>query len=102
LCVILGNPLQNALEGALRATKEMERFLRVRIKQEENSLTIEVQNTCDEASLHEQDGSYVSAKRESGPGLGLLSVQRTLADLDGNMMLFHGQGTFVFRAVMKV
>ena len=77
LCLIMGNLLKNALE-ACRCMEHGEKFIHVRSRIADDTLSIIVSNSFD-GLWHEENGVYLSRKESQGTvpreGVGLLSVK---------------------------
>lgn len=74
LCAVLGNLLDNALEGCARAGGD-ERFIRVFVGTIKGQFYMSVQNSSGE--IRKAGGGYLSTKREGNEqGLGLFRIDR--------------------------
>jgi sensor histidine kinase regulating citrate/malate metabolism len=83
LCVILGNLLENAING-LRSVKTGEKYIRARAKTINETLSLIIENNFD--GLWEQDnGVYISRNTSEGrrEGEGLVSVEAICKKYDG-------------------
>lgn len=98
LCVIVGNLLENAVEGSKKAA-EGSRFIRLFSYVQDDNLTFTMENSFDgEAKAF--DGSYYSRKRE-GRGIGLSSVQAVAEKYDGAAK-FEARGRMFLSSVYVV
>lgn len=85
LCVIFGNVLENALEACRRMTTG-NKFINISSQFLNNKLYITVDNSF-EGTLKLQDGIYLSRKRDSEAGIGMLSVM-------GMAKKYNGEASF--------
>ncbi len=80
-CVLLGNLLENAIDGCKALSKDRRR-LTLKIGQTaERVIALQISNPCDEP-LNRKDGRLLSSKHE-GEGQGLKSVQLITEKYDG-------------------
>jgi hypothetical protein len=93
LCVLLGNLLENAYEGAGRVEGKG-RYIAASIKAEPRMLTLSIENGFDGVLL--RDGEQLQSRKLSG-GVGLKSV-RSVCDRYGGEYLFECSGR-EFRAL---
>lgn len=91
LCVILGNLLDNAIEGCGRM-EEGKRFLRVYMAVNGNQLYLSVQNSAREGPDFEER-SYISKKR-GNHGLGMKRVKAVVDRYQGYLNLTNEPGIF--------
>lgn len=100
LCVILGNLLDNALEAC--AGLSGEKWMKVRIRREEEFYYITVVNSAKEPVREGED--YLSGKRDRdngvGHGLGLRSAQRIAHRYGGLLVTDYSDGEF--RTVVRL
>lgn len=84
LCVLLGNLLENAIEGCKTVPSE-KRKMKLRISTHAGNLMLTVDNTFDGRLLAE-DGEFLSRKRGNGQkGVGLASVVSVAEKYDGEL-----------------
>lgn len=92
ICVILGNLIENALEACQRK-KSGEKFIRICGKLiNENSISITIDNSCDEKPIKEGK-EYRSSKRNE-VGIGLISVKNIVEKYDGITDFKYENGVF--------
>lgn len=73
LVVLFGNLLENAIESCIRQ-ESGERFIRLTIRRQGNSVVVSLRNSCDRPLIHDADGIR-SSKRPS-TGIGLTSIEQ--------------------------
>lgn len=87
--IILGNTLDNAIEGALSAP-EGQRTITLQLKQHQHTLFYKLENTCSQ--------SHVWRKRDKNHGYGLHNVKKCIEKYSGDMTTSAQNGKFVFMA----
>lgn len=101
LCVLLGNLLENAIEGCKTAPPE-KRKMKLRISTHAGNLMLTVDNTFDGRLLVE-DGEFLSRKRKNGQkGVGLASVAAVAEKYDGALQCEEKDGWFLVSVQMTV
>lgn len=94
LCVLLGNLLENAIEGCKTLPKN-ERTIKMRIKMCAGELLIVVDNTFD-GILEMENGEYLSRKRVGKQkGVGLSSIEAIVEKYDGELRCEQKNGWFM-------
>lgn len=102
LCAILGNLLDNALEGACQMPKEKEPFIRLTIRRINQMLIIKVENSFQKELKIHKDGSLQSTKEEKGlHGWGLKSAQTAAEKYDGMVQTSFTDSTFMAVATLS-
>ncbi len=101
LCIVLGNLLQNALEGCLRLHEEQPREISLLARVVNDNLTIEVTNSFD-GILTQEDGKILTRKKEQGHGLGLSSVAGVAESRHGFFCTSHDDKQFTARVVLRL
>ena len=92
LCVLLGNAIDNALEGCL--TVKSGRFISVIAETEEYVLSIVVHNSFD-GKIVTQDDHILSRKRDHlQTGIGLASMAEICEKYGGTLNTAYDEGTF--------
>lgn len=89
LSVILGNVLDNAIEGCLRdARGDQDRIIKFNMYYKRESLLIDIENTIDEKTIQKVGNNLVSSKRIDGDqsGYGISNVKQVLKNYQGNMI----------------
>lgn len=93
LCIIIGNCLENAIDGALTAN-EGERTIAIRGIVQHGNLIITVDNSYDGVII-EKEGRLMSRKRNGkAEGIGLVSVAAAVEKSNGQMKVEHEQSSF--------
>lgn len=85
--IILGNTLDNAIEGALSAT-EGNRKIYLQLRQHQGTLFYKLENTCTE--------SHTTRKRSKNHGYGLQNVSKCIDKHFGEMVTSYEDGKFIF------
>lgn len=85
--IILGNTLDNAIEGALSAT-EGDRKIFMQLRQHQGTLFYKLENTCTE--------SHTTRKRSKNHGYGLQNVSKCIDKHLGEMVTSYKDGKFIF------
>lgn len=83
LCTILGNLLENSLEGCATVSKSDERFIRLVVKPKGDQLAIQVENSFD-GVVRLENGVLQSRKKDGG--MGLRSVRIIIDRLGGDLL----------------
>lgn len=89
LSVILGNVLDNAIEGCLRdSRRDQDRIIKFNMYYKRESLLIDIENTIDEKTIQKVGNNLVSSKRIDGDqsGYGISNVKQVLKNYQGNMI----------------
>ena len=99
LCVLLANPLENAIYACQNLPQDQRRIdLRMELT-ENRRLLVSVENPCPQPVAFGPDGLPDGPKRE-GHGLGLQSVKRVVEKYSGLFRCQWDEGRFLFRAVL--
>lgn len=94
LCVILGNCLENAIEGSLTVPED-ERFIRVRVKPRGGLLLLTIDNSFD-GVCNKRGEKYISRKRKDATeGIGLASVAAVVKTAGGTMRVEQTEKVFM-------
>lgn len=99
LTCILGNALENALEGSLRLPKNTEKEIIVTAKIIDKRLRIQVKNTCPEDIEFEDD---LPITKKQGGGTGTKSILYTAERYDGTAGFSLVDGMFITQVVLNV
>ena len=87
-CSILGNILDNAMEGALQAGDIVsDRKIELRFSRTRDMLYINCRNFADTSKLIWKNGALMSTKRNGRPGMGIASMQRIIDAAEGMFSL---------------
>ena len=96
LCHIIGNALDNAIEGCERSNAD-EKHIYFSINEEKDTLSIIVTNTSDEVNTE----LLTTSKRKSGlHGIGISSIRSAAERLQGVSTFRYQDGIFTLRVVI--
>lgn len=97
LTAILGNLLENAVQGA---KKTKGRWIHIFVRADESILYIRIENSC-EASLGRKNGRFMTTKKDQEKhGLGLYSVQSMVDKNNGTLKLDSSGGRFAAEVLL--
>ena len=96
---MLGNALENAVEGCKKA--KTERDLRIKLRYEKKKLILDVRNSFD-GCLREKNGVLLSTKELAQHGFGMRSIQRVVDKYDGYLRYYVEDLTFVLQIVLML
>lgn len=97
-CVLLGNLLENAIDGC-KSLPECERRIVLKVGQTtEYMVALQISNPY-EGSFHQKDGRIFSSKRE-GEGQGLKSVQMIAEKYNGDVQICHENQQFEVKILL--
>lgn len=99
LCVVIGNLLDNAMEACLRQ-EQGERFIRVYIGALKGQLYISVSNSAGE--ITKANGRYLSSKKSSSHGFGLLRIDRIVDRYGGYVNRQNEEGVFATEVMLPL
>lgn len=101
LCILLGNLLENAIEGCKTVSPEM-RKVKLRCSIHLETLLIAVGNSFD-GELHRENGEILSRKRNSKQkGIGLASVATVAEKYNGELRVADKDGWFMVTVELDV
>jgi hypothetical protein len=89
LSIILGNVLDNAIEGCLRdARQNHDKIIKFNMYYKRESLLIDIENTIDRTTIQKAGNNMVSSKRieDNQSGYGISNVKQVLKNYEGNMV----------------
>lgn len=98
LTCVLGNALENALEGCLRMSKYEEKYINFTSKFVDNRLRVQVENTCRNDVVFEND---MPITQKQGGGTGTKSILYTVERYDGMVGFSIKDGKFVTQIVLN-
>lgn len=99
LCTILGNLLENAIQGCL--TIASRRFINLSVDITKNAeLYIIAVNSFD-GSVRQSEGKYLSTKKD-GNGIGLMSVSLTVEKYSGVTNFSHSESEFYSEIMLNI
>lgn len=100
LCVLLANPLENAIR-ACQAVPEEQRRILLHVEMTSNGrLTVTLENPCPEPVAFDSKGLPIRKEETDGHGLGLRSVQAVAEKYGGLFRCRWENGIFYLRAVL--
>lgn len=91
--VVLGNMLENAVEACLRENGA-KRFIRLRIRQNKDSLVFLTDNTCTQPVQFDEDKKIPLSSKRKGAGIGVLSISEIAQQYDGESSFEQKDGVF--------
>lgn len=101
LCVLLGNLLENAIEGC-KTVPEADRIIKLRLSTHVGHLMLTVDNPFD-GKLYTEEGEYLSRKRGNGQkGIGLASVAAVAEKYEGELRCETMDGWFLVSVELTV
>lgn len=89
LSIILGNILDNAIEGCLRDSRsDNDKIIKFNMYYKKESLLIDVENTVDEKTIKKSGNKLISSKisKHNKSGYGIANVKQVLDHYGGNMI----------------
>ena len=98
LTCVLGNALENALEGCLRLPKDEEKEIIVTVKFMDNRLRVQVENTCRTDIVFD---SELPVTQKQGGGTGIKSILYTAERYDGTAGFAVMDGKFITQIVLN-
>lgn len=100
LCVIVGNLLDNAIEGCLRLEDAEQRFIRVYMDLKRDNLYLSVTNASG-GTVRKRDGRYVTGKPGSH-GFGLMRVDKIVNKYGGFINRNDEDGVFTSEVMLPL
>lgn len=98
LTCVLGNALENAMEGCLRLPDDVEREITVTVKFIDKRLRVQVENTCRPDIIF--DGELPVTQKQGG-GTGIKSILYTAERYDGTAGFSVVDGKFITQVVLN-
>lgn len=98
LTCVLGNALENALEGCLRMPSDEEKEITVNVKFIDNRLRVQVENTCRTDIVFD---SELPVTQKQGGGTGIKSILYTAERYDGTAGFSVIDGKFITQIVLN-
>ncbi|SHF23192.1 sensor histidine kinase [Alkalibacter saccharofermentans] len=98
LTCVLGNTLENALEGCLRLPEEIEKKISVTMKYVDHRLRVRVENTCRRDILFDDE---LPVTQKPGGGTGTKSILYTAERYDGTAGFSVIEGKFITQIVLN-
>ena len=96
MCIIIGNLLDNAIEGTQKL-KEEERQIYLEMMLKVDNLFILIKNPCMEQSLMKKGGHFLTTKNEEGHGNGIIISKTCGRGMSGKYL--HKCGKWDFSGV---
>lgn len=85
LCVLIGNLLDNAIEANVKISDKNHKFIDMSIKQQNNYLSIHIQNpVISEVNFNENNEAISDKKEKHLHGFGIKSIKEICEKLSGN------------------
>lgn len=95
ICSLLGNALDNAIEGADRVKQPEERLIRLSVNQERGFLRLRVENRCAETAPLKDGALPATTKADkANHGYGLRSMQHIAQHHGGSLKIENKDGWF--------
>lgn len=98
LCVLLGNILENAIEGCQRQPENEARWIQVRLVADEHKMAAAIDNSCGEINL-DSSGEFLSTKNNR-QGIGLSSLRTVAKKYGGSAWFEEASGVFKSSVVL--
>ena len=98
LTCVLGNALENAIEGCLRIPRHLEKEITIHTKYIDNRLRIQIENTCLSNILF--NGEFPVTQKHGG-GTGIKSILYTSERYDGTAGFSVVDGKFITQIVLN-
>lgn len=98
LCELLGNLLDNSIEGCERIEKE--RFINIKIISVNSNIIIVIQNSMD-GNINFNGNKYYSSKRKGVLGRGISQIDKIVDKYDGVVYRKHCNCLFETKIVMR-
>lgn len=90
LCVIIGNLLDNSIEACLKIEKNVDRFIKIIIKQEMNFLRIQISNSF----IEDLYNNRTSKKDKEHHGFGLQNVKELIDKYNGYFTILKEENVY--------
>lgn len=97
LCNILGNALDNAIEGCINA-RHTDKQIGLEIYTNKEYLIINIKNTCRSDLISE---NLETKKNKKWHGIGIKSIKETANRYEGNVVLEHKDDIFTTKVILK-
>lgn len=103
LAVILGNALDNAIEGVMRLPNPCDRGIDLEVVYREGLLVIAVKNPADNVHRDVEFTTFLSSKRKhKEQGIGIESIRHSVEKLQGNVSFSYLDGQFKMIATLPL
>lgn len=94
LCGIVGNLLDNAIEGVSRMQYHEDCFVRIQMRYIRHQLFIRCENPFDEKTVKEENGVFLTSKESPAHGRGLGIINRLAEEMGGAFCIERDNGLF--------
>ena len=101
LCVIIGNLMDNAMEGAIKLENPEDRFIRVYIREMKGQLYISITNST-EGKVKKTNQGYISTKLGISHGFGLKRVDSIVGKYNGFINRQSEEGVFATEIILPL
>ena len=104
ISTILGNAMDNALEGCLRHTdSNIEKVIDLQLIEEKNHLLVYIKNTADDGEINLHKEKYVSSKRKgTDTGFGIYNMEKAVLKNGGNIKIGFQNGWFEVKILLPL
>ena len=96
LCRILGNALDNAIEGCQRSDCETP-HMHISIQQLDNKIVVDISNNSDNVDL---SALHTKKNNKSIHGIGMVSMRTSVTKMNGYMNYYYKKGIFSINLVL--
>jgi len=101
LCAIVGNLLDNAIEGCLRITDEKTgKFIIISISTMKKNLSLVIVNSYHE--IAKKDGYFLTSKKEPDRGVGIKHIDRIINKYQGYVVRSQDNGIFTTNIIIPL
>lgn len=100
LCVLLGNALDNAMNGCMTVSEN--RFIRLTAQSEKQLLSLLIQNSFDGIVEESEKGGLLSRKRKNREGIGVSSMDAVCKQYGGTMERSWDANTFTLCVLLPL
>lgn len=101
LCIIIGNLLDNAMEGCMKISSEENRFIRIYIGILKEQLYISVTNSMG-GSVNKRGKTYFSTKNSTSNGFGLMRIDKIATKYGGFINRQNEEGIFATEILLPL
>ncbi len=102
LYTMLGNALENALEGAAQAARPEQRFISVNIWQKERMAFLKIENYCKSAPEIRNGLPATSKTNPSEHGYGMRSIESVVRRYDGDLKISTADHLFTITIIIPI
>lgn len=100
LCTLLGNVLDNALEGIERVVDQRDAYISLSFRRTWDMLFIICENTYNPNTVQQKKGLLISSKRAGSHGLGIRSIKETVERNGGTYYFDAGKDVFRITTIL--